>query len=136
MKNYLKLTILAVITIATLGCKEKKPEIITTKSGEINRVSPLEFKEKLEGNILIDIRTPREFEQGYIEGAININYYDRNFLDQIAKYDKSKPIFIYCRSGSRTNSASKKISNLGFTQVYDLNGGIINWYKNKLKIVK
>ena len=136
MKKHLSLIFIVVFTFLSFSCKDKQPEKITTSKGEINRVSPLEFQEKLKNNLLIDIRTPREFTQGKIEGAININYYDRNFLEEIGKFDKSKPIFIYCRSGSRTNSAAKKMSNLGFVQVYDLNGGIGNWYRHKLKIVK
>ncbi|MDV7186932.1 rhodanese-like domain-containing protein [Lutibacter sp. TH_r2] len=136
MKKYVTLTIVLIFTVLSFSCNGKQPAKIATSNGEINRVTPLEFQEKLKNNTLIDIRTPREFAQGYIEGAVNINYYDRAFIEQISKFDKSKPIFIYCRSGSRTSSASKKISNLGFTQVYELNGGIVNWYRNKLKIVK
>lgn len=136
MRNSITLVILLFLTLIMFSCKEKQPEKIITSKGEINRVTPLEFQEKLNNFTLIDIRTPREFTQGRIEGAININYYDRDFLEQILKFDTSKPIFIYCRSGSRTYGAVKKISNLGFIQVYELNGGIINWHRNKLKIIK
>ncbi|WP_298363348.1 rhodanese-like domain-containing protein [uncultured Lutibacter sp.] len=133
--NLLK-TFIFFIAVISFGCKNPKPSKTVTQSGIINVVTPIEFKDKIQNNTLIDIRTPREFEQGHIAGAININLYDKSFLEQIAKYDVSKPIFIYCRSGSRTSSASKKIANLGFTQIYDLQGGISNWYRNKLTIVK
>ena len=102
----------------------------------INQVSAAEFKEKSENQTIIDIRTPQEYGQGYIEGAININYFDRSFLDQVSEFDKNKPIFIYCRSGNRTSSASKKLLKLGFTEVYDLQGGIISWARDKNEIVK
>ena len=85
---------------------------------------------------IVDIRTPEEFAEGHIEGAVNINLFDNHFLDQISQFDKSKPIFLYCRSGNRTSSASKKIADLGFEQVYDLQGGILNWQRNNQQIAK
>ena len=75
---------------------------------------PIEFNEKSVNQVIIDIRTPQEFSQGHIEGAININYFDSSFLNQIGQYDKSKPVFLYCRSGNRTSSAAAKIAKLGF----------------------
>ena len=136
MKTTLKLSLLIFISILNINCDNKKASKTENQFGEINRVSALEFREKYKDHTIIDIRTPREFSQGYIEGAININYYDKTFLEQIAKLDKNKPIYIYCRSGSRTSSASKKLSKLGFTEVNDLEGGIITWARNHYKIVK
>ncbi|SDX78256.1 Rhodanese-related sulfurtransferase [Lutibacter oricola] len=136
MKKYLKLPFIVLVTFIAFSCNNSKPSKTVTQNGEINRVTPQDFNSKLDDNILIDIRTPREFEQGHLEGAVNVNYFDKAFLTQMAKYDKSKAIFIYCRSGSRTSSASKKLANAGFTLIYDLHGGISNWHKNKFKIVK
>ena len=100
-------------------------------------ITPQQLQEKIDKNIkIIDIRTPQEFAQGHIEGAVNINYFGRSFLEEVSKFDKKKPIFIYCRSGNRTSSASRKMLNQGFNEVADLQGGIINWAKNKNKIVK
>ena len=136
MKTTLKLSLLIFISILTLSCNTKNNSKTDNQLGEIKHISALEFKEKSKNNTIVDIRTPREFTQGYIEGAININYYDKTFLEQVAKLDKSKPIYIYCRSGSRTSSAAKKLKNLGFLEVNDLEGGIISWAKNQYKIVK
>jgi rhodanese-related sulfurtransferase len=131
-----KITTLIIILVTILSCNNKQPGKTKTETGEINSVTAIEFKDKLKDYLLVDIRTPGEFAQGRIEGAININYYQRGFIEQFSEFDTTKPIFIYCRSGSRTSSAVKKLSNAGFKQVYELNGGIINWYRNKLKIVK
>ncbi|WP_157961048.1 rhodanese-like domain-containing protein [Lutibacter citreus] len=136
MKIYLKLTILLFLVTVSLSCTNSQPKKTVTQSGEINLVTPLEFKNKLENNTLIDIRTPLEFKQGHIEGAVNINMYDKDFLEKVSIYKTSEPIFIYCRSGNRTSAASRKMAKIGFTEIYDLNGGITNWFKNKLKIVK
>jgi len=134
MKTTLKLSLL--IFILTLSCNNKSNSKTDNQLGEIKRISALEFKEKSKNNTIIDIRTPREYTQGYIEGAININYYDKTFLEQIAKLDKNKPIYIYCRSGNRTSSAAKKLKKLGFLEVNDLQGGIMSWARNQYKIVK
>lgn len=136
MKTRLKLSLIIFISIFTLSCNTKNNTKTDIELGDIKRISALEFKEKSIGHTILDIRTPREFNQGYIKGAININYYDKTFLEEVAKLDKSKPIYIYCRSGSRTSSASKKLNKLGFSEVNDLEGGIISWARNQYKIVR
>jgi phage shock protein E len=132
MKTTLKLTLLVLITVLGISCNTKSQ----SQSDSRTVITPTEFKEKSVNQTIIDIRTPQEFSEGHIEGAVNINYYDNNFLDQVAKYDKNQPIFIYCRSGNRTTSASKKIADFGFTKIYDLEGGILYWMKNNNEVVK
>ena len=132
MKTTLKLTILLFVAVLGISCNTKSQ----SQTDSITVITPIEFKEKSINHTIIDIRTPQEFSQGHIEGAVNINYYDNNFLDQIAKYDKNQPIFIYCRSGNRTSPASRKISDFGFTQIYDLEGGILYWIRNNNATVK
>lgn len=136
MNSIIKVSLALFIAVLTIGCGEKKPSKTITKYGEISVVTPADFKEKSLGQTIIDIRTPREFAEGHIEGAININLFDKSFLSEMSNYDKSKPVFLYCRSGSRTASASKKVSNLGFEHVYDLQGGIINWARSNNQIIK
>jgi len=136
MKTILKFGLIVFIAISTVACKNKKPSKTVTELGAINVVTPVDFKAKSVGQTIIDIRTPEEFAGGYIEGAININFFDKTFLEQVAKLDKNKPVFLYCRSGNRTSSASKKIAELGFKEVYDLQGGISNWSKSNYKIIK
>ena len=102
----------------------------------VELISPKDLNAKLGDIQLIDIRTPGEYTEGYIEGAININFFDRDFNDQMAKLNKDKELYIYCRSGNRTGKAAKRLKDKGFTKIYDLQGGILNWNKNKLKVVK
>lgn len=130
MKTTLKLMFLVIVTVIGISCNTK------SQSDAIKVLTPTEFKEKSANQTIIDIRTPQEFNQGHIEGAVNINYYDSNFMDQIAKYDKNQPLFIYCRSGNRTSPASRKIADFGFTQINDLEGGILYWIKNNNETVK
>lgn len=135
MNIKLKLGVFLGVLFISLGCNSKPPLNEQEKSA-IHVVKPTEFKEKSINQVIIDIRTPQEFSQGHIEGAININYYDHSFMEQIGKYDKSKPIFLYCRSGNRTSSATAKIAKVGFEEVYDLQGGIMSWSRENLQIVK
>ncbi len=104
----------------------------------IEHISAIEFKEKVEGNSvqLIDVRTPKEFTSEHIKGAININYYKKElFKNEMAKLDKSKPVYVYCRSGVRSSKSAKILKNAGY-MVYDLKGGILDWKKNNLGTVK
>ncbi|RXG30828.1 rhodanese-like domain-containing protein [Leeuwenhoekiella marinoflava] len=78
--------------------------------------------------LLIDVRRPEEFEAGKIENAQNINVLEpENFNIEIEKLDKSKPIYIYCRSGNRSGKAAQIMQDAGFTKIFDLEGGYLNW---------
>jgi rhodanese-related sulfurtransferase len=76
---------------------------------------------------LIDVRTPNEFRSNKIKGARNINFHSRNFIEDIKKLDKNRPVLVYCKSGFRSRRAAKKLAKLGFTEIYDLKGGIMRW---------
>ncbi|MBP2830757.1 rhodanese-like domain-containing protein [Aquimarina sp. U1-2] len=81
---------------------------------------------------LIDVRTPEEYADGYIDGAINIDYRNENFEDLIAKVDKSKPVAVYCGRGGRSGQCSAYMRKAGFKKIYDLDGGITEWkFKGK-----
>lgn len=78
--------------------------------------------------LVLDVRTPEEFEGGYIPEAININIYEgQGFLDALNKLDKSKNYYVYCRSGNRSRQACALMKNMGFANAYNLEGGIIEW---------
>ena len=77
---------------------------------------------------LVDVRTPREYRSGHLAKAINIDYYKRSaFLEAFESLNKEKPVYIYCRSGVRSAKAAHKLISMGFTKIYDLEGGILNW---------
>jgi thioredoxin len=62
-----------------------------------------------------------------IDNATNINWYDADFATKVGKLDKSKPVFVYCKAGSRSAQAAGKLSELGFKEIYSLEGGIMKW---------
>jgi thioredoxin len=88
------------------------------------------FSEKLKSSRtaqLLDVRTPEEFSTDHIENASNLNWYEHDFAEKAVKYDKTKPIFVYCKAGSRSSQAASKLVALGFQQVYNLEGGLMKW---------
>ncbi len=83
------------------------------------------------GIVLIDVRTPEEIAEGKIEGAMELNYYDDNFAEELGKLDKNKTYLIYCRSGNRSGKACKLMQEQGFSKLYNLEGGYIEWSKQQ-----
>lgn len=83
---------------------------------------------------VLDVRTPGEYASGFISGAVNIDYNDGAFQENIGKLDKSKTYFVYCLAGSRSASAAGKMRSSGFTNVYELTGGIMAWKKAGLPV--
>lgn len=142
IKNIKLLFFILSITFISCAQNTAKKEVKdgTTNVGQdqqvVELINPKDLNAKLGDIQLIDIRTSREYTSGYIKGAININFFDRNFMDQMSKLNKEKEIYIYCRSGNRTNKAAARLKEQGFTKIYDLKGGILNWNRNKLAVVK
>jgi thioredoxin 1 len=102
----------------------------TITSQTINKkVSKKEFAElmKKTGAQLIDVRTPREFSNGFIEGAKNIDYNGDSFEKQMKKLDKTKLVLVYCAAGGRSENAAELLQEWGFKEVYDLEGGYNGW---------
>ena len=93
-------------------------------------VSALEFSKKITlfpNAPIIDVRTPGEFSQGHLKNAINYDISSSGFEKQIASLDKSKPVLVYCLTGSRSMYALKYMQSIGFKQVFELSGGILKW---------
>ncbi len=76
---------------------------------------------------LVDVRTPKEYHEGYLPGAINIDIKDISFDSLILTLDKTRPVFIYCRSGKRSLEAASVLEKNKFKVVYNLDGGINAW---------
>jgi len=102
-------------------------------------VSAEEVKSAIEAGediVLLDVRTPEEYSRGKIEKSINIP------LDEIAATaldklpDKSKNIYVYCLSGSRSMMAAEELVNLGYEHVYNIESGLLAWRAIGGEIVK
>ena len=96
-----------------------------------------EFKKKMasEKYVLVDVRTVEEFTDGHIEGALNIDYFSATFSDEISKLGLEKSALVYCRSGNRSGKAMKIMKELGFKEVYNLEGGIKGWISSNNPVI-
>ncbi|GAB4092835.1 thioredoxin [Flaviaesturariibacter terrae] len=95
-------------------------------------LAPNDFAKKVfetPGALVLDVRTPQEFSKGHLANARNIDWNGGAFDKQVDSLSKNAPLFVYCLGGGRSASATARLRALGFTQVYELEGGIMNWRK-------
>ena len=85
---------------------------------------------------LLDVRSPGEFEKGYIRGAANINFWGGGFADSVSVLDKKKTYLVYCASGVRSSGAMKKMRSLGFEKIYNMKGGMFAWRAARMPVEK
>lgn len=107
-------------------------------SGDIPSVSAVEFQKELKTDSvqLLDVRTPQEFAEGHIEGAINIDVRSDGFRQRAEKeLKKDSTVLVYCRSGRRSMNAAEILTELGY-KVINLEGGIIDWEGNGMPTVR
>ena len=113
---------LAVLFISLISCQTQQKE-------GTELVNPTEFAQKIEtekGQI-IDVRTPKEYKSGYIDGAVNIHLYDKDFGKQIDKLDKNETVYVYCKAGGRSAEAVEIMQEKGFKHIGELDGGMDAW---------
>jgi rhodanese-related sulfurtransferase len=112
------------------GCKEEK-------SGFVKVISPQEVFDAVYGNDndvqLVDVRTQEEFGVSHLKDAQNICVTNDDFQEKVKTLDKNKPIYVYCKKGGRSAQAAQILTEMGFTKVYDLEGGITNWEEKNLE---
>ncbi len=121
--NFIQLLLLIFITASITACS-------TNKIDGIYRLNNAQFERKLskQGFVLLDVRTPAEFDSAHIPGAININVLDSiQFLASIAKQPLQKKYLIYCRSGKRSMVAARQMRQMGFTKLKELERGFQKW---------
>jgi rhodanese-related sulfurtransferase len=96
---------------------------------EIKVISPEEMQTLLELDDvqIVDVRTPEEYQDGFIDNSQNIDFNSPTFDEDITKLDKTKPVILYCKSGGRSAKCAEKLKDAGFVKIYDLKGGITQW---------
>jgi len=123
-----------VLVLSTLGACAQTTEGGVRTDLDVTEVSQLmqEGKEI----VLIDVRTPQEYEQGHLEGSELMNIYDADFESRIKELDKDKEYVVYCRSGGRSGKAASMMEKLGFTNIHNMKGGILAWNRAGLETKK
>ena len=127
IKLAITLMIMAMSATQISGCNS---------NDNITSVSAPEFDKKIKANSvqLLDVRTPQEYAEGYIDGALNINIQSDDFQQRAEKeLSKDSTILVYCRSGRRSMEAAEMLTKLGY-KVVNLKGGIIEWKGDGLPV--
>ena len=135
MRKSIIFTLLLVVII--FGACKETPTDITSIKGEIELISPQQVYDAIykDRSIqLIDVRTPEEFKGNHLKGAQNICVTSDDFKEKVKMLDKNKPVYVYCNRGGRSAQAAIQLKDLGFTKIYDMDGGILLWEENKLEL--
>lgn len=120
MKRILPIFLVALLLV---GCAAPAEEITYR---QVNMDEAITMMEEGSGYIILDVRTPGEFEEKHIPGAINVAN-ETIGTDEIPELpDKDQLILVYCRSGNRSKQASEKLVALGYTNIVEF-GGINDW---------
>lgn len=120
-----------IVSFSFLSCKEEAKSGITNIS-----VEEMQTLLKMDEVQLVDVRTPEEYQEGFIANAQNIDYLSPEFDKKIKKLDKQKPVILYCRSGKRSSKSSKILLKAGFVKIYNLKGGFLKWQEEDMGIIK
>lgn len=135
------LTILMALLLPVLvACGSDAPadEAVTPGGdSEVVRMSATEFEEAADrpGVVVLDVRTPEEFAEGHLPGAVNLDVSDPGFAEGLDELDRDATYAVYCRTGSRSLAAAQAMREAGFDDVFDLEGGIEAWQTHGGRIV-
>lgn len=145
MKHKIIVISFAVLIMLGLGLSYSvladKPRVVTivSKFGDKQlekqqpTINPFMKKyQETENAILIDIRTPEEYNSGHIKDAINIDFYSATFVEDLKRTAGDQEVFLYCRSGGRSGYAKTVLESSGLS-VYELPGGILSYQGELVK---
>lgn len=134
--------LIAGIMSIMVSCSTPTPAPVGGKKAAVAVLEPKDAMALIDGNrgndrfVILDVRTPDEFESGHIRGAINIDYNFPLFGSEIDRLDRKKTYLVYCRTGRRSSSAVRTMVELGFTDIYRISGDIVKWQSAGLPVVK
>ena len=133
MKKRLKLLVAAAAlgAVVLAGCSSSTGTAVET----VAPTAAAEIIDTESDEVVLDIRTQEEFDDGIIEGAVNIDFYADDFASQLDTLDKDAHYVVYCNSGNRSGQANSIFEELGFSNVTEIEGGITNWHAEGLPVV-
>ena len=132
------LPILVVAVAFSSGCSNAQAE---KKAGPILKdVSNAEFQQlmtSLDGALLLDVRTPDEWNEGHLAGAAHADYWgdEKAFEDAMNSIPRDRPVLVYCAGGGRSGLTAKELVAAGHQEVYNLENGISGWERDGLPVV-
>lgn len=121
---------LAFTVVLLVACETKSEQSQVTQATPvqvIEKVGPDAFKNAISADeseyIILDVRTPAEFNSGTVPDAINIDFKDAGFESEVNTLDKNKTVYMFCQGGVRSSKAAAKMEMLGFTKIVELERG-------------
>ncbi len=126
------------LTVSNAAEKPGSPKTPPSAQTVVRNVNPAEAEKLIAGKqlVVLDIRTPEEFQAGHIAGATNINFRAPDFAKQIAALPKGKTYLLHCASGNRSTQSLPVFKKLEFSSLYHLDGGMKAWKKAGLPVTK
>jgi rhodanese-related sulfurtransferase len=127
--------LLLIVVLSGCGVNKQKDSLIFKN---ITVQEAAEFIKENRSNshlIILDVRTPEEFNAGHMQNAVNLDFYSPTFKEELGKLDKNKIFFVYCRTGNRSGQAMEIMKSLDFKEVYNLSGGIADWVAGGFPVV-
>jgi rhodanese-related sulfurtransferase len=124
MKKLSQLSTILLLAITVASCSNGQNK---TDENIAENVNVEEFAKHAETAQVVDVRTPGEWSEGIMEGAIMFDFYEDDFQKNLESLDKEKPVAVYCKVGGRSGQAMSKLKDLGFKEVYNLDGGMDAW---------
>ncbi len=107
-----------------------------TSAASVITLNAQEFATKSTAGTVVDVRTAGEVAQGKIAGALVIDFYSRDFMNQVSQISKDQEVYLYCAVGARSEEAARMLIQQGYTKVYHLQGGIQGWSQEGLPITR
>ncbi len=127
MNSVIRFCVAGLMAFLFTACGNNQP---TNENQLQTELSPEAFQAgltKTPDALLLDVRTAEEYAKGHLPKARNIDWYSDDFMQQVSGYLKSRPVYVYCLSGARSAAAADKLRSAGFTEVYNMEGGIVKW---------
>jgi rhodanese-related sulfurtransferase len=129
MKTILNL-ILCCIIFSIQSCAQKPEGVVIVDADSMKTLI------KDEHAIILDVRTPEEYAEGHLPGAINIDYRNEKFEEGLDTLNKDLVYDVYCRSGNRSLESTEIMKKKGFKNIYHFEGGFTEWEKKGFPVVK
>jgi phage shock protein E len=130
MRRRAFLAIVPLCLLVPAACVSAKEDPKPPAAAAVHKdVSPDEFEKlaRQPETVILDVRSPKEFEAGHLKNAVLVNFNAKDFDEQLKKLDKTKTYAVYCAVGGRSTKACGSLDTLGFPKVYNLTGGIKAW---------
>ncbi len=126
------LALLLVLTLAVTGAAGSAVTNVTVGKAQTlmkDRAGKPDF-------VILDVRTPEEFAEGHIDGAVNLDIQSRDFEKGLRTLDRNKSYLVYCRTGNRSRQATIAMEALGFRSILHMNEGIVKWKQQNLPLAR